>query len=66
MSATVAEMRSFLQTDRVKIYRFGEAGMGERRVELVYQERLPSLLELSGCGDSPLVPEQYLSRCDRV
>ncbi|HLO47897.1 MAG TPA: ATP-binding protein [Kamptonema sp.] len=46
LSATVAEMRSFLATDRVKIYRFGEDWTGEVIAESIHEQRLPSLLGL--------------------
>lgn len=46
LSATVAEMRSFLGTDRVKVYRFHQDGTGQVIAESVYQNRLPSLLGL--------------------
>jgi PAS domain S-box-containing protein len=44
LSVTVAEIRGFLETDRVKIYRFDTDGSGEVVAESVDQERLPSLL----------------------
>lgn len=44
LSITVAEIRGFLETDRVKIYRFDTDGSGEVVAESVDQERLPSLL----------------------
>lgn len=43
LSATVAEMRSFLGTDRVKVYRFEADGTGQVIAESIYQDRLPSL-----------------------
>lgn len=46
LSATVAEMRSFLQTDRVKVYRFAPDGTGEVIAESIYHNHLPSLLGL--------------------
>jgi light-regulated signal transduction histidine kinase (bacteriophytochrome) len=51
LSATVAEMRSFLSTDRVKIYRFHADGSGEVIAESIYQQRLPSLLGLNFPAD---------------
>ncbi|HEY9806720.1 MAG TPA: ATP-binding protein [Candidatus Obscuribacterales bacterium] len=51
LSATVAEMRSFLGTDRVKIYRFHADGSGEVIAESIYQQRLPSLLGLNFPAD---------------
>jgi len=44
LSATVAEVRSFLGTDRVKVYRFDPDGSGEVIAESIFEERLPSLL----------------------
>ncbi len=44
LDATVDEMRGFLKTDRVKIYRFHPDGSGEVVAEAIYQQRLPSLL----------------------
>jgi light-regulated signal transduction histidine kinase (bacteriophytochrome) len=44
LSATVAEVRSFLGTDRVKIYRFDPDGSGEVIAESLFEQRLPSLL----------------------
>jgi len=51
LSATVAEMRSFLGTDRVKIYRFHADDSGEVIAESIYQQRLPSLLGLNFPAD---------------
>ncbi len=54
LSATVAETRSFLQTDRVKVYRFHPDGSGQVIAESIYQNRLPSLLDLNfPAGDIP-------------
>jgi len=54
LSATVAEVRSLLQTDRVKIYRFHPDGSGQVIAESVNQKRLPSLLGLNfPAGDIP-------------
>lgn len=44
LNATVAEVRAFLQTDRVKIYRFDTDGSGEVVAEAIHDHRLPSLL----------------------
>ena len=44
LSATVAEVRAFLDTDRVKIYQFDEDGSGEVVAESVNLDKLPSLL----------------------
>ncbi|HEY9891135.1 MAG TPA: GAF domain-containing protein [Candidatus Sericytochromatia bacterium] len=46
LSVTVAEIRSFLNTDRIKIYRFQPDGTGQVIAESVDQNRLPSLLNL--------------------
>lgn len=54
LSATVAEVRAFLQTDRVKIYRFEPDGVGQVIAESVNPNRLPSLLNLYfPAGDIP-------------
>lgn len=44
LSATVAEVRTFLGIDRVKIYRFHPDGCGEVVAEAIDQQQLPSLL----------------------
>ncbi|EKQ66830.1 PAS domain S-box [Leptolyngbyaceae cyanobacterium JSC-12] len=44
LAGTVAEVRSFLGTDRVKVYRFHPDGSGEVVAESIHQKRLPSLL----------------------
>ena len=46
LSATVAEVQSFLGTDRVKIYKFHSDGSGEVIAESINANRLPSLLGL--------------------
>lgn len=43
LSAAVAEIRSFLNTDRIKVYRFDENMDGEVIAESVNTDRLPSL-----------------------
>lgn len=54
LSVTVAEIRSFLNTDRIKIYRFQPDGSGQVIAESVAQNRLPSLLNLYfPAGDIP-------------
>lgn len=54
LSCTVQEMRSFLDTDRVKIYRFHADATGQVIAESVVQNRLPSLLNLHfPAGDIP-------------
>lgn len=47
LSVTVAEIRSFLNTDRIKIYRFQKDGTGQVIAESVAQNSLPSLLNLN-------------------
>lgn len=47
LETTVAEVRAFLGTDRVKIYRFHEDGSGEVIAEAIQAGRLPSLLGLN-------------------
>jgi PAS domain S-box-containing protein len=44
LTATVTEVRAFLGTDRVKVYRFHEDGSGEVVAEAIHKRRLPSLL----------------------
>lgn len=46
LMTAVAEVRSFLSTDRVKIYRFFEDGHGQVIAESIHDHRLPSLLGL--------------------
>jgi light-regulated signal transduction histidine kinase (bacteriophytochrome) len=46
LSATAAEIRAFLQTDRVKVYRFQPDGSGQVIAESIHDRRLPSLLGL--------------------
>lgn len=54
LSATVTEMRAFLDTDRVKVYRFESDGTGQVIAESVIENRLPSLLGLHfPAGDIP-------------
>ncbi|AFY34531.1 GAF domain-containing protein [Calothrix sp. PCC 7507] len=51
LTATVAEARSFLGTDRVMVYRFNADTSGEVIAESIYEQRLPSLLGLNFPGD---------------
>ncbi len=54
LSVSATEIRSFLQTDRVKIYRFAPDGSGQVIAESVDTNRLPSLLNLHfPAGDIP-------------
>jgi light-regulated signal transduction histidine kinase (bacteriophytochrome) len=55
LTATVAEVRSFLATDRVMVYRFDSDDSGEVIAESIHQQRLPSLLGLHfPANDIPL------------
>jgi light-regulated signal transduction histidine kinase (bacteriophytochrome) len=54
LAATVEEVRLFLSTDRVKIYRFDTDASGEVIAESINEQRLPSLLGLHfPAGDIP-------------
>lgn len=54
LAATVAEVQSFLGTDRVKIYRFQPDGTGQVIAEATRPDRLPSLQGLHfPAGDIP-------------
>ena len=54
LAATVKEVRLFLSTDRVKVYRFDTDGSGEVIAESINKQRLPSLLGLHfPAGDIP-------------
>ncbi|MFN6482225.1 MULTISPECIES: GAF domain-containing protein [unclassified Nostoc] len=44
LTTTVSEVRLFLGTDRVKVYRFDGDGSGEVIAESILEQRLPSLL----------------------
>ncbi|QSJ15218.1 GAF domain-containing protein [Nostoc sp. UHCC 0702] len=46
LTATVAEIRLFLATDRVMVYRFDADGSGEVIAESIHEQSLPSLLGL--------------------
>lgn len=46
LTATVAEIRLFLATDRVMVYRFDADGSGEVIAESIHEGNLPSLLGL--------------------
>lgn len=46
LTTAVQEIRSFLEVDRVKIYRFDADGSGEVVAESIQEQRLPSLLGL--------------------
>ena len=51
LTATVAEIRSFLGSDRVMVYRFHGDSSGEVVAESIYNSRLPSLLGLNFPAD---------------
>ncbi|WP_341530533.1 GAF domain-containing protein [Nostoc sp. UHCC 0302] len=51
LSATVAEVRSFLETDRVKIYQFQSDGHGLVIAESIQSGRLPPLVGLNFPAD---------------
>ena len=54
LSAAAREVRSLLQIDRVKVYRFAEDGTGQVIAESIYKDRLPSVLSLYfPAGDIP-------------
>jgi PAS domain S-box-containing protein len=44
LASTVTEVRAFLKTDRVKVYRFHPDGSGEVIAEAIHEKRLPSLI----------------------
>jgi PAS domain S-box-containing protein len=44
LTSTVAEVRAFLETDRVMVYRFDTDGSGEVVAESVQEQHLPSLI----------------------
>jgi light-regulated signal transduction histidine kinase (bacteriophytochrome) len=46
LNATVAEVRAYLETDRVKVYQFNLDGSGVVIAESIQENRLPSLLGL--------------------
>ncbi|MEH2067039.1 MAG: GAF domain-containing protein [Nostoc sp.] len=46
LTTTVTQVRLFLGTDRVKVYRFDADGSGEVIAESIHEQRLPSLLGL--------------------
>ena len=54
LTATAAEVRLLLGTDRVKIYKFHPDGSGQVVAESIFENRLPSLLGLNfPAGDIP-------------
>ncbi|MEG3883795.1 GAF domain-containing protein, partial [Microcoleus sp. herbarium19] len=56
LTSTVAEVRSFLKTDRIMIYRFSADSSGEVVAESINNNRLPSLKGLHFPGDD--IPPQ--------
>jgi light-regulated signal transduction histidine kinase (bacteriophytochrome) len=67
LNAVVVEVRNFLQTDRVLIYKFDQEGSGEVVGESVDQQRLPSLLGLHFPASDipPEAREMYLKARQR-
>jgi light-regulated signal transduction histidine kinase (bacteriophytochrome) len=47
LRTTATEVRAYLGSDRVKIYRFHPDGRGEVVAESILEQRLPSLLGLN-------------------
>ena len=68
LETTVAEVRSILGTDRVKIYRFHLDGSGEVIAESICSNRLPSLLGLNFPADDipPYARELFVKSRQRV
>jgi light-regulated signal transduction histidine kinase (bacteriophytochrome) len=68
LAATVVEVRSYLDTDRVKVYRFDTDGNGEVCAESIHENRLPSLVGLHfPANDIPLsAREMYLNSRQRT
>src|SRR5918998_2118819 len=62
LTTTVQEIRSFLGTDRVKIYRFNPDESGEVIAESINGNRLPSLLGLRFPADDipPVARELFI------
>lgn len=68
LTTAVSEMRLFLHTDRVKIYRFNPDGSGEVIAEAIADDRLPSLLGLNFPASDipPLAREMFVKSRQRV
>ncbi len=68
LSATVAEVRSFLDTDRVKIYQFQPDSHGLVIAESIQEGRLPTLLGLNFPADDipPYARELYVRARQRT
>ena len=67
LDATVVEIRSFLNTDRIIVYRFQEDNSGQVIAESIAEDRLPSLVGMSfPAGDIPLqAREMYMKARQR-
>ena len=68
LTSTVAEVRSFLKTDRIMIYRFTPDGSGEVIAESINNNRLPSLKGLHFPADDipPDARQMYVSMRQRT
>lgn len=68
LTTTTLEVRSFLGTDRVKIYQFHPDGSGEVIAESIHAQRLPSLLGLHFPADDipPQAREMFVKGRQRV
>ena len=68
LTSTVAEVRSFLKTDRIMIYRFSADGSGEVVAESLNNIHLPSLKGLHFPADDipPHAREMYVSTRQRT
>ncbi|PPS43154.1 EAL domain-containing protein [Chroococcidiopsis sp. TS-821] len=68
LTTTVEEVRAFLNTERVKIYRFDSDGSGEVVAESIHGKRLPSLLGLHFPADDipPQAREMFVKTRQRV
>lgn len=68
LQATAAEVRSFLGTDRIMIYRFDPDESGEVLAESIYDDRLPSLQGLHFPADDipPEARDRYLKLRQRT
>ncbi|PSB46985.1 GAF domain-containing protein [filamentous cyanobacterium Phorm 6] len=68
LTSTVAEVRSFLKTDRIMMYRFSADGSGEVIAESINNNRLPSLKGLHFPADDipPHAREMYVSMRQRT
>ncbi|MEG3859440.1 GAF domain-containing protein [Microcoleus sp. herbarium12] len=68
LTSTVAEVRSFLKTDRIMMYRFSADGSGEVVAESINNNRLPSLKGLHFPADDipPHAREMYVRMRQRT